>query len=391
MKAQHALGLSLSWTRITVVFLIDIAILVLAGRWPGDAPAAQYAWWSGVGVAALITIIALVTYRRVPLSTMCAAWVADQFADPETALDQGRTLALDHHRRYGHEPVGIREYRGRLVTMIAVGGRQLAGGGRHSRGSVEPVTFPVELVAAGLRQFDVRLESIDIVTVGTRENPVEDEVVPDSDDEMSFPDHRTTWLILRMNPLDNVNAVATRDSLAATLVAATERLAEELDGRTVSARVVGADHFADVDEAVLAGLEPGQLRHRLFQRRLRYVSSFWVTPRDINEENLEHLWYPQTDATVVTVRLTPKGGRTTEVAVVVRYHSAARLSKNVRSALNRFVGRRQLDAVCASLPAPSVRPGLTTLPGRELRGDEHLPVSLDPVDEYAAARTGTRS
>ncbi len=390
MKAQHALGLNLSWTRVTMVFLIDVGILVLAGRWPGDPQAAQYIWWTGVGIAVLVALIALVTYRRVPISTMWAAWIADQFADPEAALARGRTAAVDHRRRFGREPIGMREHQGRLVTVIAVGARQGSAAGRHRRGS-EPVALPVDRLAAGLRQFDVRLDSIDVVSVGTRSTARDTEEVDlDPDATPSMPDHRDTWLVLRMDPQHNVNAVAARDSLAATLAAATERLAEEIDGRQLSARAIRADEFDAVDDAVLADLEAAQLRHRLFRPRPPgHVTNFWVSPADITEENLEQLWYPETETTVVTVRLTPGGGRTTGVSVLVRYDSAGRLGRNVRSALNRFVGRRQLDAVCASLPAPSADPRMS-VPGRDLQDGEHLAVSVDALREYTTAATGTR-
>jgi type VII secretion protein EccE len=390
MKAQHAVGLDLSWTRVTTVFLIDMGILVLAGRWPGDAKAATYAWWSGVGIAVLVALIALVTYRRVPISTMWAAWLGDQFADPEPALSRGRTRAVDHHRRFGREPIGMREHQGRLVTVISVGGRAVQATGRHRRGS-EPVTLPLERLAAGLRQFDVRLDSIDIVTVGTRNAPADVEEVDFDDDTPSMPDHRQTWLVLRMDPQHNVNAVAARDSLAATLAAATERLAEEIDGRQLIARALRADEFEAVDDAVLAGLEAGQLRHRLFRTPPEgHVTNFWVSPADISVENLEHLWYPETDTTVVTVRLAPGGGRTTAVSVLVRYHSTGRLGRNVRAALNRFVGRRQLEAVCASLPAPTAHPRMA-VPRRELQDGDHLAVSVDAVPEYETPSPGTRS
>lgn len=385
MKAQHALGLNLSWARVTTVFLIDIGVLVLAGRLPLDAEVADYAWWSGVGIAVLVALIALVTYRRVPLSTMWGTWLADQFVDPEAALNRGRTPGVDHHRRYGREPVGMREHQGRLVTVISVGGRQVPSVGRHRR-AAEPMFLAVEHLADGLRQFDVRLDSVDIVSVGTRSAP-RDDVAPD-DDTVSMPDHRDTWVVLRMDPQRNVNAVAARDSLAATLAAATERLAEQIDGRHLIARVVRADEFDAVDEAVLAGLHPAQLRRRLFGGRPEgHVTAFWVSPADITAENLEQLWYPETDATVVTVRLTPGGGRTTGVSVLARYHSAGRLDKSVRAALNRFVGRRRLDAVCASLPAPTAQPRMS-VPGRDLQDGEHLPLTVDAVDEHAIAAAG---
>lgn len=388
MKAQHALGLNLSWMRVTAVFLIGVGILVLAGRWPGDPKAADYVWWSGVAVVVLVALIALVTYRRVPISTMWAAWVADQFTDPEAALHRGRTAAVDHHRRFGRESVGVREHQGRLVAVIAVGGRLAPATGRHGRDS--EAILHVERLAAGLRQFDVRLDSIDVVSVGTRKAPrAADDA--DVDENPSMPDHRRTWVVLRMDPQHNVNAVAARDSLAATLTAATERLAEEIDGRQLSAQVLRADEFDAVDEAVLAGLEATQLRHRLFRaRHAGHVTSFWVSPADINPENVEHLWYPETDATVVTVRLSRGGGRTTEVSVLARYHSAEKPSGNVRSALNRFVGRRQLEAVCASLPAPTAHQRMS-VPGRDLQHGEHLPMSIDAIEEYIPAATGAQA
>lgn len=382
MKAQHALGLNLSWIRVTLVFLIDVGILVLAGRWPGDPKVADYAWWSGVAVAVLVALLALLTYRRVPVSTMWAAWVADQFTDPEEALHRGRGTAIDHHRRFGRESVGVREHEGRLVTVIAVGGRATSATGRHGRAA--EATLPVERLAAGLRQFDVRLDSIDVVSVGTRKDPrAADD--PDVEENPSMPDRRHTWVVLRMDPQHNVNAVATRDSLAATLAAATERLAEEIDGRQLSAQVLHADEFDAVDEAVLAGLEATQLRHRLFRDRpAGQVTSYWVSPNDINPENLEHLWYPESEATVVTVRMSRGGGRTTEVSVLARYHTADKPSGNVRSALNRFVGRRQLEAVCASLPAPSAHRRMS-VPGRGLHDGEQLPLSVDVIEEYTPA------
>lgn len=387
MKAQHALGLNLSWTRVTAVFLIDVGILVLAGRWPGDPKVADYVWWTGVGLAVVVALIALLTYRRVPVSTIWGAWVADQFTDPDAALHRGRGTAVDHHRKFGREPVGVREHEGRLVSVIAVGGRAAPATGRHGR--TAEATLPVERLAAGLRQFDVRLDSIDVVSVGTRKDPrpADD---PDVEENPSMPDRRQTWVVLRMDPQRNVNAVASRDSLAATLAAATERLAEEIAGRQLSAQVLRADEFDAVDDAVLAGLEAAQLRHRLFRKRPEdHITSYWVSPNDVNPENLEHLWYPESDATVVTVRLSRGGGRTTEISVIARYHTADKPGQNLRSALNRFVGRRQMEAVCASLPAPTAHRRMA-VPGRDLLDGEQLPLSVDVIEEYKPAAAGAR-
>lgn len=397
MKAQRAVGLSLSWLRVTAVFLIDVAVLALAGHWPGDPRAASYVWWSGVGIAVLTTITALVTYGRVALVSALGARVLDRFADPETMLTAGCTSGIDDHRRYGRAPVGIREYQGRLVAVIAVSAPPATPSGRHHRGAASTVALPVDLVADRLRQFDVRLDGIDIVTVGTRgddRDHDQDTVAadPEGSDEhasaTSGPGHRNTWLVLRMDPQRNVAAVAARDSVAATLGAATERLVNVLDGRQITARALTAAEFAGVDTAVLAGLQPAGVRPR--RRRLKqsqakgYVTSFWMSPRDITSENLDRLWLPETpeiNATVVTVRLAG-AHRRTEVSVLVRYHGDGRLPKDVRAGLNRLTGR-QLTAVHTSLPAPARR--LTpVVPVRELQAGEQLVVSVDSAAQQPA-------
>jgi type VII secretion protein EccE len=385
MKAQRTFGLDPSWPRVTTVFLIDVAVLALASHWPGESRIATYAWWSGVGVAVLVTGTALTTYRRVPLTSALAARVLDRFADPEAFLTEGSTRAVDHHRRYGRELVGMRGYQNRQVAVIAVG----APSGRHHRGTESTATLPVQLVAAGLRQFDVRLDGIDIVSVGTGAAGNDaDTAADDSGDAQPAPDHRNTWLVLRIDPQHNVGAVAARDSVAATLAAATERLAHDFDGRRITARAVTADEFADVDAAVLAGLQPAQVRLR--RRRLKQaeenVTSFWVSPRDITSENLEQLWSPEPDTTAVTVRLLPRHGRT-EVSVVVRYHSVGRLPKDVWAGLNRLTGR-QLSAVRTSLPTPMRR--ALVVPARELHDSEQLEVPLGPAPQHPVAGVGAQ-
>jgi type VII secretion protein EccE len=382
MKAQRPFGLALSWARLTVVFLIDVALLVLASHWPDAWQTDDIAWWVGVGVAVVATAAAMLTYRGITVVSALAAWVWDRSADPESVLAAGCTPAVDHRRRFGIDIVGIREYRGLLVAVIAVGGPVVGSSGHHQRPVESPATLAVEDVAAGLRQFDVRLQGIDIVSVRTR--PLSDGPVPNDSkpERRGSVDQLSTWLVLRMDPLRNVAGVATRDSVAATFGAAVERLAHGLHGRHRTARPLTGVEVAEVDAAVLAGLQPAW--HRPGWRQLKhfngYATSFWVSPTDITSETLERLWLPDTDATVVTIRLNPHGGRL-EVSAWVRYHSGSLLSRDMCSGLNRLVGR-QLAAVRASMPAPSQRP-LLVVPARLLGDHEQLAVPLEQPSERA--------
>jgi type VII secretion protein EccE len=397
MKAQRKFGLALSWPRVTTVFLIDIVILVLASHCPESWQANHHvAWWVGVGVAAIVTLLSLVTYHGLTVASGLAAWLWDWSADPGSALAAGCTPAIDHQRRFGRDTVGVREFRGRLVTVIAVEDREDDPSARHRHRSTAEAMLPVGAVAHGLRQFDIQLDGIDIVSVKVRRGgnaaeltaledwgPEEWDVV--GDQPASY--QRRTWLVLRMNPQRNVAAIAARDSLASTLVAATERLAQDLDGPTCAARPLTADELAKVDSAVLADLEPTWSRPgwRHLKHFNGFVTSFWLTPLDIDSDRLDQLWLTNTSdigATVVTVRLISRAGRP-QLSAWVRYHSDSRLPREVSAGLNRLTGR-QLAAVRASLPAPTTRP-LLLVPTRELHDDEDLVLPLGQVREDATS------
>lgn len=398
MKAQHRFGLALSWPRLTTVFLADVVILVVASHFP-DSWQGQYrvAWWVGVGLAVVLTLSSIVTYHGITVTSGIATWVWDWSADPGTALGAGCTPAIDHQRHFGRDTVGVREYQGQLVTVIEVDGGEGDQPGRHRHRTSQSAVLPVSAVAENLRQFDIQLDGIDIVSVEVR-GGAEAAKASASLDEWGPEDwgmvgdkpaanRRRTWLVLRMDPQRNVAAVASRDSLAATLVAATERLVQDLDGQTCAARPLTADELAEVDSAVLADLEPTWSRPGW--RRLKhfngFVTSFWVTPSDISSDALDHLWLPDTPevgATVITVRLTMRAGRP-QMSAWVRYHSDSRLPKELTPGLNRLTGR-QLAAVRASLPVPGKRSRLV-VPSRELRDYDELELPVDQVQEHATS------
>lgn len=378
MKAEPRLGLTLSWSRITAAFLIDVVVLLVARHFPGVSQTTG--WWVGVAIAAVVTIAMVFAYRRMTLSSALARWLWDWSSDSAAALTQGCTPAIDHRRRFGRDVVGVREYQGQLVAVISVEERTDGPLGRHQRESPPPATLPVAVVGRALHQFDVHLDAIDIVSVQQRHSPEPDETNPE---QTPAAIARRTWLILRMDPQQNVAAVAARDSVASTLAAAVERLAGDLDGRRCAARPLTADELAEVDTAVVAALRPESTRPGL--RHLKhvdgYATSFWVSPWDITSETLDQLWLPDTDATVVTIRVAAADGWPV-VSAWVCYHSRERMGKELWTGLNRLTGR-QLAAVRASLAAPATRPVLV-VPGRALQDDDQLAVRVVPMEADAA-------
>ncbi|CPR06492.1 membrane protein [Mycobacterium bohemicum DSM 44277] len=398
MKAQRSFGLSLAWSRVTTVFLVDVLIMLVASHcpesWQGEH---RIAFWVGVALAALVTVLSLVTHHGLTVTTGLASWLWDWSADPGSSLAAGCTPAVDYQRRFGRDTVGVRGYQGRLVTVIAVDGGEDDPTGRHRHRTLSGALL-VQSVAAGLRQFDIHLDGIDIVSVKVRRGgnaaelsklddwgPEEWDVV--GDQPTSYV--RRTWLILRMNPQRNVAAVAARDSLASTLVAATERLAQDLDGQQCAARPLTANELAEVDKAVLADLEPTWSRPgwRHLKHFNGFATSFWLTPSDISTDAVEELFRPDTDATVLTIRLASEAGRP-YVSAWVRYHSDGRLPREVSAGLNRLTGR-QLAAVRASLPAPTIRPPMV-VPSRGLRDDDDLVLSVGRAPDASTGVPVTR-
>lgn len=383
MKALRPLGLALSWAWITSAFLIDIAVLFLATHLPVPL-APKVAWWAGVAVAALATIATLLTYNGITVASTLTRWIWDwsadlwdSSADSVATLSRGCTRAIDHRRRFGRQVVGVREYQGQLVSVIAITEATDSASGRLQHEMDLPATFPVAVVAARLRQFDVRLDAVDIVSVQKRRDSETADPTGPIDDRPARMESGT-WLVLRMDPQSNVAALAARDSVVSTMAAVTERLAGDLNGQRCAARPLTADEFAEVDAAIMAGLKPATrpgLRH--LKHFDGYATSFWMPPRDITSETVDRLWRPDIDASVVTIRLAVADGRP-EVSAWVRYHSGERLGKEVWAGLNRLTGR-QVTAVRASLPAPTKRPPLV-VPARVLGDDDPLVVRVDPTE-----------
>lgn len=364
------LGVAVGWPRLIVLFLICVALLAI-----GAAIPIRDGWWTAAGVAIAVTIVALVTWRGAPLVSLLARLIRLRSAGRRAAITSGVTPPSDHHRSFEQCPVGIRAVGPHLVAVVAVDGPP------HSpsvldRHRVESfAALPIDVVAAGLQQFDVTLEGIDVVSVGVRRAPKAHHHYAPVYSGM-VGDHpaigqRRTWLVVRFNAPQSVAAIVCRESVAATLGAAAERLARELTSLRCPARVLSADQIAEVDEALLAGADPAALRSGWGRLRHRggYISTYWLSPHDISTANISQLWAPDTDATVVTVQLrrTPTGAAT--VGALARYHTGGRLREAPLTGLNPFTARHDLGFAAGLAAVGSAR---ATVPSRPLADGEQL-------------------
>jgi hypothetical protein len=241
--------------------------------------------------------------------------------------------------------------------------------------------LPLDAVAAGLRQFDVTLDGIDVVSVGARRAPqTHHPYAPVYSSQVG--DHpavgqRQTWLVIRFNATESARAIVWRESVAATMGAAAEWLAQELTSLRVPARVLTAAQIRAADEALLAGADPAVLRPGWGRVRHPggYVQSYWMSPRDISSATIDRLWAPDTDATVLTVQLRLTATGATTVGVLARYHSGGPLLEPPLTGLNPLTGRHDVGMTAGLLVAA----GVPVAPARELADGERLAVPIGPT------------
>ena len=370
MKSAFPLSVAAGWARVVAVFVVDVG-LVAAGAGIAGRPG----WWTGVGVGLLVSLAALLCWRGAPVLTL--GWRALAARRPRLGAPGGELA--DYERSFGSGPVGIRALGPHLVAVVAVDGPP------HSPSvldypRVESLAkLPLEAVAAGLRQFDVSLDGIDILSVGARRAPkthhpyapVYSGLVGDH----PAVGQRRTWLVVRLDALESARAIVWRESVAATMSAAAEWLAAELTSLRIPARVLTASQIRAADEAVWAGVDPaglaagwGRLRHAG-----GYVQTYWMSPGDISSTTIDRLWAPDTDATVVSVQVRRSDAGATRVGVMVRYHTGGPLAEPPLTGLNPFSGRH--DAALGAGLLAAGRGGLA-VPARELADGEKVAVPI---------------
>ena len=238
--------------------------------------------------------------------------------------------------------------------------------------------LPLDAVATGLRQFDVTLDGIDVVSVGARRaskahHPHADAYSSEVGDHPAVG-QRQTWLVIRLDAAESARAIVWRESVAATMSAATEWLAQELTSLRVPARVLTAAQIRAADEALLAGADPAGLRPGWGRVRHPggYVQAYWMSPRDISSDTIDRLWVPDTDATVVTVqlRLDRYRGHDRWCGGALSHRCAA--GRGALTGLNPLTGRHDVGMTAGLLVAA----GVPVVPARELSSGERLAVAI---------------
>ncbi|MFE3077963.1 type VII secretion protein EccE [Nocardia tengchongensis] len=206
--------------------------------------------------------------------------------------------------------------------------------------------LPLNEIAACLRQYDVELHSVDVISTGTRTASTEAvisgyaaSIAPLGRlyDEILGPlpaiAHRTMWLVLRLNPLANAKAVDNRGggpegALRSALVA-TRRVANRLAGHGITASVLTTAEMTSAIRELTRGIpvnefteHPDNLEHNGI-----HLTSYQIDPQLFNSDGLARIWAVRSLATTVTVRLQPvpePGAKPGEPAAIIEVDARVR-------------------------------------------------------------------
>ncbi|WP_396910198.1 type VII secretion protein EccE [Mycolicibacterium sp.] len=247
---------------------------------------------------------------------------------------------------------------------------------------------PVQALLDCLRQFDITLESIDIISQGARSAGHTD--VAAVYDSVLGPlpaiAQRTVWIAVRFNPSRCAEAVrrrgGDRDGILRAATTATRRVANRLAEAGLQPQFLSASGIAAATNQLSDGVSLGTVEEtwedcREGQFRL---SSFAVQPDMLTTAGLGLLWTVPSYSTTVCLSLREAAeDDLVQVRGLVRFDSDVRVPTQLRGLIP--LHGRQFSALAATLPIPA-------LPGA--RQIEHWASGLraDALDELALPASG---
>lgn len=338
-----------------------------------DAP-----WWATLIVCLVVAGCGFGPVRGVAVGLRVGAWAHYRWRQRKrTIVEQDSTFDVPLP---DGGSVGVR-WDGRcLVTMLRVDSPPdtltLLDRGSLSTDQV----LPLSEIAHCLRQFDIALDSIDVVSTGTRTASSDAvltgyaaavEPLGRMYDQILGPlpaiAHRTMWIVLRLDPLANAEAIANRGSghegtLRAAIIA-TLRVTNRLATNSIKAAILTSPEMNVAVRELSRGIEIDQFAERpdSLERGDVFLTSFQIGDELITADGFAQVWAVPSLATTVMVRLlsgddrrTRLGQRRTaiEVDARVRYDTYAEFGRLPLAGL-RPLPRRQLWALADSLPIGS--------------------------------------
>lgn len=213
--------------------------------------------------------------------------------------------------------------------------------------------LPLPEIARCLDQFDLTLAGIDVVSTGARTAGTG--IAAHLYDRILGPlpaiAHRTSWLVLRLDPLANAEAVDNRGgggtgALRAAIIA-TRRVANRLAAHDIAASVLTATEMNTAVRELTHGFTVDQLTEtpKWLEAPGRYLAQYQIGADMVGPRGLADIWAAPSLSTTVTLRLRPGIDRSdphTELADTVVLNAVVRFDTSEPPEQPPLAGLREL-------------------------------------------------
>ncbi|GAA5067229.1 type VII secretion protein EccE [Nocardia callitridis] len=360
--------------------LVPVALIAAAVGWVAVALNAPTLVAVAIGAVVLLIGIAPVRKRepRTPAG-MFARSIGYRWRRSKPGPEETDATAFDVPLPEGGS-YGMRWDGGLLITMLRIDPPPDALTLLRPGSLATDQVLALDEIARCLGQFDINLASIDVISTGARTASVG--AVAQLYDRIVGPlpaiAHRTVWLVLRLEPLANADAVESRGGGSTgalrTSIITTRRVANKLAAQGISTSVLTAGEMNSAVRQLTRNIpleEFTETPNSLGYHGI-HLTSYEIGPDLIGERGFADIWATPSLTTTVTVRVRQAPRRPTTVrdneptpitlGALVRFDTAFEPEQPPIAGLRRMPGR-QFRALVDCLPTGSGRPSTSDYRG----------------------------
>ncbi|WP_307797078.1 type VII secretion protein EccE [Williamsia soli] len=315
-------------------------------------------WWCAVAVAVAASLMLVALPGRMSgarrIGLRVGLWRRQVFGSPQSDGSKPDQAPFDIPVPEAG-PIGARWDGACMVTVVRIDtpapGLNFLDPGRSTGGPAVPLSTLAECVD----QFDIALESIDVISHGIRTHGTGRvaQVYRRTLGPLPATAYRSVLVVLRLDPTRCPDAVARRgggsEGALRTAIVATRRVANRIAERGLSVSILSAAQITAATTQLAHGADSGSAREdwdSVTTDRLR-MRTYAVDPEHL-PSMLGSVWAVPSLSTTLTLRLRSAGDRTTSLRALVRFNTLGD-DEPVIDGLIDLVGR-QRAALAASLP-----------------------------------------
>ncbi|BBZ67167.1 hypothetical protein MINS_25960 [Mycolicibacterium insubricum] len=219
-------------------------------------------------------------------------------------------------------------------------------------------TVPVDALVECLQQFDITLDSIDVISQGARSHghtevaAVYDAVLG----PLPAIAQRSVWVAIRFDPSKCADAVRRRgggrEGILRAATTATRRVANRLTEAGLGSRIQSASEISQAANQLSDGVNPHTVEEtwRTCQEGRFKLRSFGIKPAMLTTAGVGLVWTIPSYSTTVCVSLRRDPNEVTQVRGLARFdtHNRARIHLRGLTHLRGY----QYSALASSLPVP---------------------------------------